>query len=182
VRFVLVIGALLLTLGAVFAAHFAWRRREARWLTGSAAFSLLATILWIIAFRAEIGVSLAIESGSLIALAFILATAERRQGREARERAVAPTPRLPGRRLRGMLRGITAALLGLFAAIAAAVAFALAAPLAEQTRLIIAGLLVPSLWALAILWALAAPRVRLPAAGLAAIGAIGCAVAMLPRG
>ncbi|MBU3077607.1 hypothetical protein [Sphingomonas quercus] len=180
--FVLIIGALVLTFGAVFAAQIAWRRRQGRWLIGSIGLFGLATILWIAGFRAEIGVSLAVESGSLVALVFILATAERRPGREVRERAVAPTPLAPGHRQRGLLRGMTAALLGLFAAIAAGMAFALAAPLAEQTRLIIAGLLVPSLWALAILWALAATRLWLPVAGLALIGTVGCAVAMLPRG
>jgi hypothetical protein len=62
---------------------------------------------------------------------------------------------------RGAVRLLTAGLLGFAAAMGLALLFATRAPLAEQTRLILAGLAVPSLWCIAIAWTVCSRRLPL---------------------
>lgn len=182
---IIVIVALALSLAGIALAHRAWRRRTSRPFAAGLVLCALATLVWILGFGAEIGIPLAIDTGSIAAIAFIVARAERRTMREPKERDVAPTPLTAGHRLRGTARTLLAGPVGLVAAIAVGVAIAIAAPMNEQTRLILAGLLVPSLWAGAMVWALAARRLLRPTLGLAALsaaGAAGAAVALMPHG
>jgi hypothetical protein len=177
-----VVGALLLTAAGILLAWRAWSRRSRGLLGASIFLSLVATILWCSAFGAEIGIPLAIGTGSLAALGFVVSRTERRPNRSPRERIIPSPPPTRWRWLNGAARTIVAGPLGLVTAMGVAVAIAIRAPMVEQTRLIVAGLIVPSLWAAFLIWAIATRRLGRTAAGLVAIGFAGFAVAMIPRG
>jgi hypothetical protein len=171
-----------LSLAGVFAAYRGWRTGSRRMLCLAIALWAAASAVWIIGFGAEIGTALALETAALIAFGFILTRIERRKARAGKDRIAPLAAPVPGRRWRGVIRTLTASLLGLVAALGIGVATAIAAPMVEQTRLILAGLIVPSLWAGAIVWAVASPRPGRVALILAAAGAIGFAIAFLPHG
>lgn len=174
--------ALLLTALAVAAAWMGWRTERRAALAGAIASALGATLLWCRCFGTEIGIPLAIETGSLAALAFILGRIEIRPHRAPRAREIEAEPASTRRWLLGTARAIVAGPLGLAAAMGIGIAFAVTTPLDEQTRLILAGLIVPSLWAAFLVWSLATQRLARTAGGLAAIGTAGFALAMMPRG
>ncbi|THF59441.1 hypothetical protein [Pseudothauera rhizosphaerae] len=119
-----------------------------------------STGLWISAFGAEIGTALAFESGSLLALAFLLTRSERQPARAVRER---PPPQAmagkrPARRWRAVAYCLLAGPLAFVAALSLGLLVALEAPFQEQTRLIVGGLAVPSLWAAMIVATIALRR------------------------
>jgi hypothetical protein len=114
-------------------------------------------------FGGEIGTALAIETGSLLAFAFVLSRMERqtpRAGRQvraqARARQAMPSMAAAGRRRSHIAaRFLVAGPLGLAAAMSLGLLVGLRAPLHEQTRLILGGLAVPSLWAAMVVLTLA---------------------------
>jgi hypothetical protein len=173
--------ALLASLGGLVLLWAGWRRgapMRAR-IAGALLLWALSTAIWIGRFGAEIGIPLALETAALVAFAFILTRIERRSGRPPRERS-SDVPRTSRRRwLVGTARTLTAGPLGLAAAMGIAVLFATRAPLAEQTRLILAGLIVPSLWSGAIAWTLCHRRLPLQATTFAAIGGAGFGLTLL---
>jgi len=177
-----ILAAIALSLAGVVAAWQAWRVRRSPLLVVTLLCWVAATTVWCARFGAEIGIPLAIETGSLVTFAFILSRIERRADREAKERTVAPTPLVPGHRWRGTARAMLAGPLGFIAAIGIGAAIAIAAPWAEQTRLILAGLIVPSLWAAFMIWSIAAERLWRPALCLAALTGAGFAIALMPKG
>jgi hypothetical protein len=135
--------------------------------------------LWITWFGAEVGIPLALETSALIAFAFILTRIERRTSRLPRDRTM-PLPERPRRRLLlGTTRIIVAGPLGLISALGIAVVIATKAPMAEQTRLILAGLIVPSLWCGAIAWITCQRRLPLQAATLAGFAICGFGSSLL---
>lgn len=153
----------------------AWRRGA----LGRRAFALaalpwsLSTALWIWRFGAEIGVPLMLETAALEAFAFLLIRAERRVEKPPRQRTAVAL--LPRNYLRGTLRVLTAGVLGFAAAMGPALLFATKAPFAEQTRLILAALAVPSLWCAAIAWTACDRRlaIQLPTFLCLALGGAG---------
>ena len=170
------------SIAAVLLLWVAWRRRHGRRVPLLASLGCWAAALacWIAAFGAEIGIPLALECAALVAFAFILSRVERRAPRTARERIVAAPAPVPGRWWRGTVRGLGAGPLAFAAALGVGVLFATNAPFADSTRLIVAGLLVPSLWAAAMIWMLASRRLWPPLAGLAgtAVATIGVSLAV----
>ncbi|WP_213980950.1 hypothetical protein [Sphingomonas sp. dw_22] len=179
---VIVLGALALSLGGILLIWSAWRER--RWgprAWAAIGFWIGSAGLWIARFGAEIGIPLALETAALAGFAFILSRMERRVARTPREREVPPLPASRYRRLRGAAKFLIAGPIGMFAAMGIAFVVATGAPLAEQTRLILAGLIVPSLWAVFIGWTVADRRLGVPAAILLAIGGAGFGFTMIPR-
>lgn len=164
--------ALLLSLAGLFAAWQAWRAERGGWAPRAwLALALLlwsaSTWRWVADFGGEIGAALAIETASLLAFAFVLSRMERqtpRAGRRVRPQA-RNSPVTPAatsnakRRWHIAARTLVAGPLGLAAAMSLGLLVALRAPLHEQTRLIVGGLAVPSLWAAMVVLTLARPRV-----------------------
>ncbi|MBG6116422.1 MULTISPECIES: hypothetical protein [unclassified Sphingobium] len=148
----MIITALVASLAGILLCWRAWVRHALDWRAGVAAATLwsLSTWAWIAAFGAEIGIALALETAALLAFAFILTRIEVRPAQAIRDRTAPPLP--PRSYGRGIARALTAGLLGFAAAIGLAMLFATRAPLAEQTRLILAALAMPSLWCGAIAW------------------------------
>ncbi len=147
----------------------------------AAMLALASATCWIAAFGAEIGIPLLLETWALAGFAFILTRLERRPDRAARERVQAGAA-VPRNVSRGIARVAVAGPLGFAAAIGIAAAIATRAPLAEQTRLIGAGLLVPSLWAVFVGWTLMARHLPMPATGMAVLAGSGFGLALLGQG
>lgn len=177
----IVLGALGLSLGGIVLIWSAWRERRA----GPRLWAALllwtgSTALWIAHFGGEIGIPLALETVALVGFAFILSRMERRTARAPRERDAPPLPASRHQRLRGAARFLIAGPIGMFAAMGIAFVVAMGAPLAEQTRLILGGLIVPSLWAAFIGWTIADRRLLRPFLTLLVIGLAGFGFTMLP--
>lgn len=157
----LLLAALAASLAGIILCWKAWSRHALGWRAAGMAALLwsVSTGAWIAGFGAEIGIALALETAALLAFAFILTRIEIRPPQTVRDRI---TPSLPPRRYgKGMARALTAGLLGFAAAMGMAVLFATRAPLAEQTRLILAALAMPSLWCGAIAWTVCDRRLLL---------------------
>lgn len=177
--------ALLASLGGLFALWHGWKHgadMRARAAVALAAWSA-STALWIWRFGAEVGIPLALETAALVAFGFILSRMERRADRPARERGAregAPAAYSRWRRYGlGTLRVLVAGPLGLIAAMGIAVVIAARTPMAEQTRLILAGLIVPTLWAIGIGWVVCQRRLAVQTASFVAIGAAGIGLTVL---
>lgn len=177
-----VLGALALSFGGIALIWSAWRERgNALRVGGAIALWAASTALWIFRFGAEIGIPLALESAALVGFAFILSRMEWRNARPPKDREAPAPPVSRYRRLRGAAKFLIAGPIGMFAAMGIAFVVAIGAPLAEQTRLILGGLIVPSLWAAFIGWTVAERRLIRPAAVLLVIGTAGFGFTMLPR-
>jgi hypothetical protein len=111
----------------------------------------------------------------------ILAGAQRKAARPARDRAsLAPEPlEGPSRAWRGWLKALLAGPLGMTAAMGLSFCYAVWAPGAVQTRLLIAALLVPALWGLAMTWTLADQRLLRATAVLVGTSVLGFGLAFL---
>jgi hypothetical protein len=97
------------------------------------------------------GLAAALALAPLGVLGVVAQGATRRAQKQARDRtALAPEPlEGPSRAWRGWVKGLLAGPLGMTAAMGIAFCYAVWAPGAVQTRLLIAALLVPALWGLA---------------------------------
>lgn len=177
--------ALLASLGGLFVFWHGWKHGADMRVRTACALALWAgsTALWIARFGAEVGIPLALETAALVAFGFILSRMERRSDRPARERGGREAPAEPRRAFRrygvGTLRVLVAGPLGLVAALGIAVIIATRTPMAEQTRLILAGLIVPTLWAIGIGWVVCQRRLAVQATAFAAIGAAGIGLTLL---
>jgi hypothetical protein len=111
----------------------------------------------------------------------ILAGAQRKAVRPVRDRAsLAPEPlEGPSRAWRGWLKALLAGPLGMTAAMGLSFSYAVWAPGAVQTRLLIAALLVPGLWGLAMTWTLADQRLLRATAVLVGASVLGFGLAFL---
>lgn len=158
---ILAVTALVASLAGIMLCWRAWMQHGLGWRTALVAVGLwsLSIWAWIAGFGAEIGIALALETAALLAFAFILTRIEIRPAQRVRDRSAPPLP--PRRYGRGVARALTAGLLGFAAAIGLAVLFATRAPLAEQTRIILAALAMPSLWCGAIAWTVCDRRLLL---------------------
>lgn len=116
---------------------------------------------------------------SVAALAVVMMGAEWRPPRDAR-RSLAPEPlEGPSRAWRGWVRALLAGPVGMIAAMGAAIAYAVWMPGVAQTRLVVAGLMVPVLWGGAMAWTLADQRLLRAAAVLIGIALLTFAAAAL---
>lgn len=176
-----IIAALLASLGGLVSLWRGWREgADMRPRVAlAAALWVLSSALWILRFGAEIGIPLALETAAIVAFAFILSRMERRTGRPPRARVVTVPPPARRRYLVGTLRALVAGPLGLIASLGIAVVIATRAPMAEQTRLILAGLIVPTLWAIGIAWVVCQRRLTVQALSFGAIGATSLGLAFL---
>lgn len=182
-QMMLAVGGVGSTIGAIVAlwrgSAMSRRGDAVRLLAGL--LVILSASCWISGFGAEIGIPLLLETWALVGFAFIITRLERRPDRPRRDRAL-----VGGTVRRHVSRGVAqvaiAGPLGFAAAIGVAAAIATRAPLAEQTRLIGAGLLVPSLWAMFVGWTLATRRLLVPAASMASLACAGFGLALLGQG
>ena len=174
------IGGVLFTACAIVALWWGWRSPQVGGTCRCIAAALVAASIacWVRGFGAEIGVPLLLETWALAGFAFILTRLEKRPERTERSRIVAG-PAVRRRFGRGAVQVAIAGPLGFAAAIGIGAAIATRAPLAEQTRLIGAGLLVPSLWAGFVGWTLVARRLPIPAASMAVASGAGFGLALL---
>ena len=158
-----------------------WRR--GRVSTARRVMALLlgmtAAAIWIAWLGAEIGIPLLLETAALTAFGYILTRSETRPPQRERAERVVAAPVIPARRWPGAARFLVAGPLGFAAAMGIALLFATRGPGAEQTRIIVAGLIVPSLWAVAIGWIAADRRLPVQAATFCAVGLLGFGTAML---
>lgn len=183
--FVMIGTALLASLGGLFVLWHGWKHGADMRLRSACAVGLwtMSTALWIWCFGAEVGVPLALETAALVAFGFIFSRMEGREDRPFRNRSTQADPgsqRSSWRRyVFGTLRVLVAGPLGLIAAMGIAVVIATHMPTAEQTRLILAGLIVPTLWAIGIGWVVCQRRLAVQAASFTAIGAAGIGLTIL---
>lgn len=113
-------------------------------------------------------------------LAVVALGATRRTTRTPREGQLAPEPlQGPSRAWRGGLKFLLAGPLGMFAAMGLAFCYASWAPGAVQTRLLIAALLMPALWGVAMTWTLADQRIIRATVVLVAAAFFGFGMAFL---
>lgn len=127
------------------------------------------------------GIAAALALAPLGLLAVVGQGATRREARQPRDRAtLAPEP-LEGtsRAWRGWVKGLLAGPLGMTAAMGVAFCYAVWVPGAVQTRLLIAALLVPALWGLAMTWTLADQRLLRSTAVLTGTSLLGFGLAFL---
>ncbi len=166
---------LLATGAAILSLWWGWRRSGSapgpRWI--ALALGIAGAWSWIRGFGAEIGVPLLFETWALLGFAFILTRIEWRTDSPRAPRAERGAPRVRRRYGRGLLQGLIAGPLAFAAAIGIAALIATRAPLDEQTRLVGAGLMVPSLWAGFVGWTVAAERLRTPFASMTLFAALG---------
>lgn len=166
--------------GAILALWRAWRCERGKGLPRTIALVLAAAsaACWRSGFGSEIGIPLLMESWALLGFGFILTRMERKPERAGRQRAVSAPPTPPLRWGRGLLQALIGGPLALVAAIGIAALIATHAPLHEQTRLVGAGLLVPSLWAVLLGWTLSAERLYRPVAGVVLLGGAGLGLSL----
>lgn len=127
------------------------------------------------------GIAAALALAPLGLLGVVAQGATRREARQPRDRAaLAPEP-LEGtsRAWRGWIKGLLAGPLGMTAAMGIAFCYAVWMPGAVQTRLLIAALLVPALWGLAMTWTLADQRLLRSTAVLTGTSLLGFGLAFL---
>lgn len=177
----LIVAALATSATGLFCAWWGWRSRGPRLPLFAATLALwaLSTALWVSGFGTEIGIPLALETAALVAFGFILTRIERRDPKVPRERVTPPPASVRHRRLRGLARFLIGGPLGLVAALGVGILVATQGPGAEQTRLILSGLIVPSLWCVGIAWTVSDRRLLPPALGFAALGATGFGLAFV---
>lgn len=139
--------------------------------------ALLASAVWI---GPMLGLAYALTLLPVGSLLVVVHGATRRAARESRRARLAPAP-LDGksRAWRGWLKALLAGPLGMLAAMALAFCYAAWAPGAIQTRLLIAALLVPALWGLAMTWTLADQRIIRATAVLGGTTILGFGLAFL---
>jgi hypothetical protein len=156
---------------AVLLLWMAWRRERHRRISLAASIVtwVVALTAWTSALGLELGIPLALETAAIVAFGFILSRIEFRTPRVVKERQAPPVVRSRHRELRGTIRGVGAGPIAFAASAGVGVLFATTAPFADATRLMLAGLLIPSLWGAAMMWVLASRRLVLPSAGLLGI-------------
>ena len=155
------------------------QQRSALVLAGWAV--LIATILidaiWIGPVK---GLALGVAAVGIGALLIVAAGRVRRHARTGREPSLAPEPlEGPSRQWRGWLKALLAGPLGMTAAMAVAFCYAAWAPGDPRTRILIGGLLMPVVWALAMTWTLADQRLLRALAVLSGTTIVGFTLAVL---
>lgn len=153
----LVIGGGLIGAGLL---RRAWAQRKARPALVVGGWSMFALSVlagcWLLGTMRGLFAGLALLSVAILAV--VLNGAEWRPPRDAR-RSLAPEPLDgPSRAWRGWVRALLAGPIGMIAAMGVAIAYAVWVPGVAQTRLVVAGLMVPVLWGGAMAWTLSDQR------------------------
>jgi hypothetical protein len=125
------------------------------------------------------GIAAALTLAPLGVLGVVAQGATHRAARPARDRTAPEPLERPSRVWRGWVKGLLAGPLGMTAAMGIAFCYAVWAPGAVQTRLLIAALLVPALWGLAMTWTLADQRLLRSTAVLTGTSVLGFGLAFL---
>lgn len=117
---------------------------------------------------------------SVAALAVVAAKVQLRQARARGDKSLAsePSDRV-SKAWRGWLRGLLAGPLGMIAAMGVAICFSAFCPGAAQTRLVIAGLMVPVLWGAAMAWTLSDDKILRATAVLVGVSLVTFTAAIL---
>ena len=137
------------------------RARSSRWRVPVGWLVLTAAIVFDAVWVGPVkGLALGVAMVAIGALLVVARGRVRRVARAGRETSLAPEPfDGPSRGAwRGWVKALLAGPLGMTAAMALAFCYATWAPGDPRTRLIVAGLLVPFFWALAMTWTLADHR------------------------
>ncbi len=164
----------------------AWLRqhahRRATLLTGWALLGAIVVGAACILGSAR-GVFVALSLISICALLVVAAGLRRRSGRAAHSRgrdSLAPEPlERPSVWWRTTLRWLLAGPIGMLAAMAIGICYAVWVPGEPQTRLVIAGLLVPLLWGGGMAWTLADNRILRATAVLVGVALVGFTASIL---
>lgn len=140
----------------------------------------IAMVIATVVIGPVLGIAVALALAPVGGLLIVASGATRRAIRDSRQAQLAPEP-LEGRSRawRGWLKALLAGPLGMFAAMGLAFCYAVWAPGAVQTRLLIAALLVPGLWGLAMTWTLADQRILRSTAVLSGTVVVGFGLAFL---
>lgn len=177
-------GGLLLTAGVILLRK-RWLSKRAgglAYLIGGWLAVLAGFYVFGLAWDAEMGTTYAAGALSVAAYALIVATCERRVGRERgpRESAFDPEDR-PTNWRRGIAKSLLAIVLAGIAAIGVGVAIAIYLPLPPADRAVLGGLLVPVLWGGGMAWTLCDPRLVRATIILLTVSALGYGIAFLPK-
>lgn len=169
--------------GAAWLLRRAWSDRMATrpfWIAAGWAAIAAITVAPAFVLGGARGPFIAWTLISVAALAVVGQGVQVRVARARTERSLAPEPSdRVSKAWRGWLRGLLAGPLGMIAAMGVAIAFAAFCPGAPQTRLVIAGLMVPVLWGGAMAWTLADDKILRATAVLVGVSVITFTAAVL---
>lgn len=164
----------------------AWRRRGGnRLVQVVAGWSLFAVAVIAAAqiLGGARGTFVALTLVSVCALGIVASGLQRRTARAGRDKgreSLAPEPvERPSTWWRTTLRWLLAGPIGMIAAMAVGICYAVWVPGEPQTRLVIAGLMVPVLWGGAMAWTLADSRILRATAVLVGTAVIGFTASIL---
>ncbi len=145
------------------------------WLAFAAAMALAVATL-----GAGRGVFVAFSLISIAAWIVVACGLEIRQVRRRKSRSLAPEPvERPSTWWRGTLRWLLAGPIGLFAAMGIGIFYLTWTGGADQTRLVIGGMIVPVVWAACMAWTLADNRILRATAFLIGVIVFGFGLSML---
>lgn len=169
--------------GAAWLLRRAWQDRTAlrpgRIAAGWAAIAALVIVAGLTLGSGR-GPFIAFTAVSVAALFVVAANVQFRQAKVRGDKSLAPEPSdRVSKAWRGWLRGILAGPLGMIAAMGVAICFSAFCPGAAQTRLVIAGLMVPVLWGAAMAWTLSDDRILRATAVLAGVSLVTFTAAIL---
>ncbi|WP_428152315.1 hypothetical protein [Brevundimonas sp.] len=179
-------GSLLLLSGAVAAAWLlrrSWGERTISrpwWIVGGwlSVTALIVVASWILgAGRGPFAAATVVSVG---ALGLVAANVQFKTAKVRGDKSLAPEPsERASRAWRGWLRALLAGPLGMIAAMGVAICYSAFVPGAPQTRLLIAGLMVPVLWGAAMAWTLADDKILRATAVLIGVTVVSFGAAML---
>jgi hypothetical protein len=172
--------------GGAWLLQRAWRRRTGHrraTIAAGWAFIVLAVLGAAQLLGGARGTFVALTLVSVCALGVVASGVQRRAARAARDKgkeSLAPEPlERPSTWWRTTLRWLLAGPIGMIAAMAVGICYAVWVPGEPQTRLVIAGLMVPVLWGGAMAWTLADNRILRATAVLVGTAVIGFTASIL---
>jgi len=181
------VPALLMLVGVgtgVWMLRQSWGARDARgrgWMFGGWLLIAASFVRPIWVLGAARGTFIALALFSVAALAVVAAnyTIRQAKARAARE-SLAPEPSdRATTKGRETLRWLLAGPIGMIAAMGVGIAYAALAPGAQQTRLVIGGLIVPVAWGACMAWTLADNRILRATAVLVGVAVVSFSAAIL---
>lgn len=169
--------------GGVWLLRRAWADRGPRrpwWIALGWAVLILVSVAPALVLGPARGPFIAWTLIPVAALAVVARGVQVRAARRRGEKSLAPEPSdRPSRAWRGWLRALLAGPIGMVAAMGVAISFAVWAPLADQTRIVLGGVMVPVLWGGAMAWTLADDRILRATAVLVGVSVVTFTAAVL---
>jgi hypothetical protein len=169
--------------GGVWLLRRAWTDRGPRrpwWIALGWIVLVLVSLAPALALGPVRGPFIAWTLISVAALAVVARGVQIRVARQRGEKSLAPEPSdRPSRAWRGWLRALLAGPIGMVAAMGVAISFAVWAPLDDQTRIVLGGVMVPVLWGGAMAWTLADDRILRATAVLVGVSVVTFTAAVL---